>query len=170
MRAVKGIDDLLNGVALLLEEIPSLRILLIGSIKDDDIQRAIDRFPARERLHLTGFRSDATQLARLADLTVMASKNREGFPKSVIEAMAQGVPAVVTTVGGMPELVGHGEAGILVEPCNPSSIASGIRALYRDPDLRQRLGAAGQHRISTVFNVDQTIERTFSIFSELCSE
>ncbi|MFO0416143.1 MAG: glycosyltransferase family 4 protein [Pseudomonadota bacterium] len=170
MRAVKGIDDLLNGVALLLEEIPSLRLLLIGSIKDDDIQRAIDRFPARERLHLTGFRSDATQLARLADLTVMASKNREGFPKSVIEAMAQGVPAVVTTVGGMPELVGHGEAGILVEPCNPSSIASGIRALYRDPDLRQRLGAAGQHRISTVFNVDQTIERTFSIFSELCSE
>jgi glycosyltransferase involved in cell wall biosynthesis len=168
MRAVKGIDDLLNGVAMLIDEIPSLRLLLIGSIKDDDIKRAIDRFPARERLHLTGFRDDATRLAGLADLTVMASKNREGFPKSVIEAMAQGIPAVVTSVGGMPELVGHGEAGVLVEPCNPASIASGIRALYRDPDRRKRLGDAGQRRISNVFNVDQTIERTFSIFNELC--
>lgn len=167
MRAVKGVDDLIKAVELLLGEIPSLHLLLIGSIKDRDIEHAIERFPDRSRLHLTGFRQDATQLARLADLTVMASKNREGFPKSVIEAMAQGVPALVTSVGGMPELVGDGVAGMLAQPSNPESIAQGIRTLYHDRELRIQLGKAGAERIATVFNVERTIEQTHAVFSEL---
>jgi glycosyltransferase involved in cell wall biosynthesis len=167
MRAVKGVDDLIAAVTLLLQEIPSLHLLLIGSIKDRDIEQAIANFPEKHRLHLTGFRDDATQLARLADVTVMASKNREGFPKSVIEAMSQGVPALVTAVGGMPELVGHGSAGLLVEPNNPQSIAHGIRRLCNDRDARLALGRAGAERIATVFNVEQTIERTYEVFSEL---
>jgi glycosyltransferase involved in cell wall biosynthesis len=167
MRAVKGVDDLLAATAMLLDEIPSLHLLLVGSIKDRDIEDAIANFPDRTRIHLTGFRKDATQLARLADITVMASKNREGFPKSVIEAMSQGVPALVTAVGGMPELVGNGSAGMLVEPNNPASIADGIRTLYRDSELRQRLGRAGAERIATVFNVEQTIERIYGVFSQL---
>ncbi len=170
MRAVKGVDDLIAAVTLLLEEIPSLHLLLVGSIKDRDIERAVDNFPQKHRLHLTGFRADATQLARLADVTVMASKNREGFPKSVIEAMSQGVPAIVTSVGGMPELVGNGVAGMMAEPCNPESLARAIRTLYREPQVRASLGRAGAERIATVFNVEQTIERTYSVFSSLCSE
>jgi glycosyltransferase involved in cell wall biosynthesis len=167
MRAVKGVDDLIAAVTILLSEIPSLHLLLIGSIKDREIEGWIENFPNRQRLHLTGFRSDATQLARLADVSVMASKNREGFPKSVIEAMSQGIPAIVTSVGGMPELVGHGSAGLLVEPSSPQSIAEGIRRLYRDADLRSNLGRAGAERIATVFNVEQTIDKTYSLFSDI---
>jgi len=169
IRAVKGVDDLIAAVRLLLDDIPSLHLLLIGSIKDRDIERAVENFPQKHRLHLTGFRSDATQLAQLADVTVMASKNREGFPKSVIEAMSQGVPAIVTSVGGMPELVGNGTAGMMAEPCNPDSIAKAIRELHGNPQLRESLGRAGAERIATVFNVEQTIERTHAVFGSLCS-
>jgi glycosyltransferase involved in cell wall biosynthesis len=161
MRSVKGVDDLLDAVALLVDEIPSLHLLLIGSIKDVEIERKVAKFPRPERLHLTGFRTDATQLATLADVTVMASKSREGFPKSVIEAMSQGVPAIVTSVGGMPELVGHGSAGLMVEPKNPRSIADAILKLYRDPQLRARLGQAGRERIGNTFNIEETVERTY---------
>jgi glycosyltransferase involved in cell wall biosynthesis len=167
MRAVKGVDDLIAAVCILLDEIPSLHLLLIGSIKDPDIEQAIANFPAKDRLHLTGFREDATRLARLADVTVMASKNREGFPKSVIEAMSQGVPALVTAVGGMPELVGNGAAGLLVQPCNPESIAAGIRTLFHDPEARLTLGRAGADRIASVFNIEQTIEKTHAVFLDL---
>jgi len=167
MRAVKGIDDLIKTVELLLGEIPTLHLLLVGSIKDRDIEQAVARFPERHRIHLTGFRDDATRLARLADVTVMASKNREGFPKSVIEAMSQGVPAIVTAVGGMPELVGDGVAGILSEPCNPESIAHAIRTLYHNRELRTQLGSAGAERIATVFNVERTIEQTYAVFTEI---
>jgi glycosyltransferase involved in cell wall biosynthesis len=169
MRSVKGVDDLIKAVTLLLDEIPNLHLLLVGSIKDREIDSAIASFPQPWRLHAPGFREDATRLARLADVTVMASKNREGFPKSVIESMSQGVPAVVTAVGGMPELVGNGSAGVLVEPCNPESLAAGIRTLYRDKALRDDLGRAGAQRIATVFNVESTIEQTYQLFSDILS-
>jgi glycosyltransferase involved in cell wall biosynthesis len=167
MRSVKGIDDLITAVASLLDEIPKLHLLLVGSIKDPQIEAAVRAFPAPGRIHLTGFRSDATRLATLADATVMASKSREGFPKSVIEAMAQGVPAIVTAVGGMPELVGNGTAGILVKPCEPHSIAEAIVRLFRDQKLRSELGQSGAQRIATVFNISETIDKTHTLFREL---
>lgn len=169
MREVKGVDDLLAAAALLLPKIPELHLLLIGPIKDADIQAHIDAFPDKKRLHLLGFRDDATSLQRLADVTVMASKSREGFPKSVIEAMAQGVPPVVTAVGGMPELVGHGAAGVLVEPMNPTSLANGIEKLYHNQQYRLTLGTAAQERIARVFNVNDSIAKVREIFSRLCA-
>lgn len=170
MRAVKGIDDLLAATEMLLDEIPNLHLLLIGSVKDPEIQRHIDAFPRKDRLHVLGFRDDATRLQRLADVTVMASKSREGFPKSIIEAMAQGVPAIVTTVGGMPELVGHGAAGIMVEPMNPSSLAAGIRTLHQNPEFRESLGIAARKRIVEAFNIRESISQVYEIFARLCSE
>jgi glycosyltransferase involved in cell wall biosynthesis len=167
MRSVKGIDDLLDAAGLLVDELPTLHLLLVGSIKDRNIQRKIDRFPKPARLHLTGYRTDATALATLEDVTVMASKSREGFPKSVIEAMSQGVPAIVTSVGGMPELVGHGSAGLLVEPSNPRALADAILKLYRDPALRHTIGQSGRQRIATTFHIDDTIERTYREFAGL---
>jgi glycosyltransferase involved in cell wall biosynthesis len=170
MRAVKGIDDLLGAVTMLLDEIPNLHLLLIGSVKDPEIQSHIDAFPRRDRLHVLGFRDDATSLQRLADVTVMASKSREGFPKSIIEAMAQGVPPIVTAVGGMPELVGHGAAGVLVEPMSPNSLAAGIRTLHQNVEFRESLGIAARKRIIEVFNVNDTVAQVQKIFAALCSD
>ncbi len=167
MRAVKGIDDLLDAAALLLEEIPSLHLLLVGPIKDSELEKKVAAYPDQKRLHLAGYRTDATALARLYDVSIMTSKSREGFPKAIVEAMAQGVPAIVTQVGGMPELVDHGEAGVMVEPCNPRSIADGILRMYSDSDLRKRLGAAARERIATTFHVQQTIERMYAEFKAL---
>lgn len=169
MRAVKGIDDLLEAVALLVPEIPSLHVVLVGSIKDPDIQRRVDAFPYPQRLHLTGYRDDATAFATLYDVVVLASKSREGFPKSVIEAMAQGVPAVLTAVGGMPELVNHGTAGLLVEPSNPAMLAEAIRTLYADPQLRRTMGEKARDLIRSTFHVSTTVERMFKEFSRLAA-
>lgn len=167
MRPVKGIDDLLRSVAALLDELPKLHLLLVGSVKDPAIQGEIDRFPDQSRIHLTGFRHDATALARVADVTVMASKNREGFPKSMIESMSQGVPAIVTAVGGMPELVDDGNAGLLVPPSDPAALAAAIRTLYHDAALRERLGVAAHQRIASAFNINQTITQMHAVFEEL---
>lgn len=170
MRSVKGIDDLLNAIRSLLTRIPSLHLLLVGSVKDDEIERAIKDFPEPARLHLTGYRADAARLARLADVVVMASKNREGFPRAIVEAMAQGVPAVVTSVGGMPELVNFGEAGIMVEPMNPDSLGRGIEHIYNDTKLRIRLGQAARDRIKGVFNIEITINKIEAMLREITSD
>lgn len=167
MRPVKGVDILIEAVSSLLQELPKLHLVLIGGIKDPVIEKLIASFPSKDRLHLTGFRKDATQLATLCDATVMASKTREGFPKSVIEAMAQGVPAIVSDVGGMPELVGRGSAGIVVPPSNVPELAHAIRTLYNDRERARELGRLGQQRINDVFNVNTTIEKMHGVFSDL---
>lgn len=167
MRSVKGIDDLLRAVSTLLDELPKLHLLLVGAVKDPPIQAEIDRFPDPSRIHLTGFRPDATDLARLADVAVMASKNREGFPKSMIESMSQGVPAIVTAVGGMTELVDNGNAGLIVPPSNPAALAAAIRTLYHDTALRERLGNAASQQIASAFNINQTISQVHAVFEEL---
>lgn len=170
MRKVKGVDDLIVAAGKALKQIPNLHLLLIGTVRDPAIEAALKNFPDSSRIHQTGFRSDAASLAQLMDLTVMASKSREGFPKSVIEAMAQGVPPVVTSVGGMPELVGNGEAGLLVPPCNPSKLADALVTLYTDQKLRKKLGENARWRIENTFSLESSIESTFSIFNGLISQ
>ena len=167
MRAVKGVDILIQACAILLTELPKLHLLLIGPVKDQQVEQLLESFPDKSRLSLTGFRSDATRLATLCDVVVMASKSREGFPKSVIEAMAQGVPAIVTAVGGMPELVDNGAAGLMVEPSNANELAAAIRYLANDSNELRRLGVAGRARIVEVFNIESTVSRMFEIFEEL---
>jgi glycosyltransferase involved in cell wall biosynthesis len=167
MRPVKGVDILIQAVESLLDELPQLHLILIGGIKDPAIEQLLESFPDTSRLHLTGYRNDATALATLCDATVMASKTREGFPKSVIEAMSQGVPAIVTNVGGMPELVGHGSAGLIVPPSNVPALANAIRTLYHDRHHARELGRLGQQRIAEVFNVTTTVEKMHAVFQEL---
>jgi glycosyltransferase involved in cell wall biosynthesis len=167
MRPVKGVDVLIQAVSSLLTELPHLHLLLIGGIKDPAIEKLVESFPDTSRLHLTGYRPDATALATLCDVTVMASKTREGFPKSVIEAMSQGVPAIVTEVGGMPELVGHGSAGVIVPPSNVPALANAIKSLCNDRELARQLGRLGQQRIAEVFNVTTTVEKMHTLFEAL---
>lgn len=167
MRPVKGVDVLIEAVASLVNELPNLHLLLVGPIKDPTIDRLLTQFPDPTRLHLTGYRTDATRLARLSDVVVMASKTREGFPKSIIEAMAQGVPAIVSEVGGMPELVGQGSAGVVVPPSDVPALANAIRRLYQNPEQAKTLGRLGQRRIVEVFNINTTTQRTNEILASL---
>jgi glycosyltransferase involved in cell wall biosynthesis len=165
MRPVKGVDVLIKAVGSLLQELPKLHLLLIGPIKDKEIERLLKMFPEPSRLHLTGYRADAAALAPLCDATVMASKTREGFPKSIVESMSQGIPAIVTAVGGMPELVDNGSAGVLIPPSNVEALADAIRSLYNDRSRAKNLGALGEARIKAVFNIQTTIEETYRVFS-----
>jgi glycosyltransferase involved in cell wall biosynthesis len=167
MRPVKGVDVLIEAVASLVKELPNLHLLLVGPIKDPTIDKLLKEFPETNRLHLTGYRTDATRLARLSDVVVMASKTREGFPKSVIEAMSQGVPAIVSAVGGMPELVDQGNAGIVVPPSDVPALANAIRQLYQNPEQAKTLGRLGQRRIVEVFNINTTIQKTRDILDSL---
>jgi glycosyltransferase involved in cell wall biosynthesis len=167
MRAVKGVDVLLNAAAQAMNSIPNLHLILIGPIKDREIERQVASFPKPERLHLTGFRADATALARICDATVLASKNREGLAKSVIEAMAQGIPAIVTAVGGMPELIDQGRAGVLIPPNDSSALTSAIEELAHNPQRRLALGKAAQQQISDTFSIQKTIDATYAMFQTL---
>jgi Glycosyl transferases group 1 len=99
---------------------------------------------------------------RVADIFALASvTDRQGasdvFPTVIIEGMAVARPVVSTRLAGIPELVAHGETGLLVAPGDTSALAQALEELIRDPGLRSRYGRAGRARIEQHFRIEHTV-------------
>lgn len=165
MRKVKGADILLAAMDRLPPE-ANLHLLLIGELRDPQVLLALQSLRRKERIHQLGYRADGAELLRLCDVVVMPSREREGFPKAVIEGMAQGIPAVVSRVGGMPELVEHGSSGLVVEPEDPEGLAQALITLAQSPELRSTLGNQARERIRQNFPIEKTIEQTLALYQE----
>src|SRR5690606_13721992 len=102
-----------------------------------------------------------------ADLFVLPSIKREGLARSLIEAMILGTPPIVTDCGGSPELVVHEESGLVVPVRDSAALAAAIERLYRDPELRERLGAAARRRILVRFRIEDTTAETLALYRRL---
>ncbi len=169
MRPVKGVDVLLRS-ALLLKEEKRVHFLLVGDVHHRKILRLAKDPRIQPRVHLTGFRTDATAIAGACDVFVMPSVEREGLPRAVIEAMAQRVPPVVSDVGGMPEVVVNGHCGLVVPPRDPEALAEAVSTLYKDPEKRRAFGEQARKRVENHFNIRETIRRMMELLERVNAE
>lgn len=163
IRPVKGVDVLLRSF----DDITpadNIHLLVIGDVRDPAIIEQMDNHPC---IHFTGFRRDAAKWAGACDIAVMPSIEREGLPKAIIESMAQGVPPIVTDVGGMPELIEHETCGLVIPPKDPAALRDAIRRLAGNPALREQYGRAAKARIEEPFNFNGTLEKTLALYKEL---
>jgi len=166
-RPRKGIEVLIEATGHLPPDAP-IHLLLVGAGMDHpQLTRVISRSPARERIHKTGFRTDACALIAACNCAVLPSTKREGLPKTVIEAMVYGVPPVVTDTGGSAELVVDGASGLVVPPGDPAALAQAVRRLYENPVLARAMGERARRRIDESFNIRQTIEQTLAVYEDL---
>ncbi|HEX6998516.1 MAG TPA: glycosyltransferase family 4 protein [Gammaproteobacteria bacterium] len=165
-RPRKGIEYLVDAVARLPAE-AAVHLLLVGRMESPRLAAAIQASGAAARIHRVGQRPDAPALTAACDVFVLPSIRREGLPRSVIEAMAYGVPPVVTDCGGSPELVVDGESGIVVPVADAAAIAAAIERLRNDLTLRRRMGEAARERIRTSFRIEDTIEQTLGLYRSL---
>jgi len=168
MRPVKGVDVLIEAARQLPAE-PPIHFLLVGEVRDSRIERLARDPQVRDRLHFTGFRKDAPALAGACDIFVMPSVEREGLPRSVIEAMAQGIAPIVSDVGGMPELVVKDECGLVVPPRDPAALAQAILTLAKDPARRQTFGKRARIRIEKEFHIQHTIDKAIALFRDVAA-
>lgn len=169
-RPRKGIEVLVDALAALPAEIP-VHLLLVGAGMDASaLTRHIAASPAAERIYVLGYRSDAPALTAACDVFVLPSTKREGLARSLIEAMAYGVAPVVTDCGGSPELVVHGQCGLVVPVRDPAAIAAALRRLYDEPELRRTLGAAARERIRNDFRIEDTVAKTLALYRDLVSD
>jgi glycosyltransferase involved in cell wall biosynthesis len=168
-RPRKGLETLVRAHALLPAEL-SIHLALIGRMDGRSLAREIAASPARDRVHLLGYRRDAPAVIAACDAAVLPSRKREGLPKTVIEAMAYGVPPIVTSVGGSPELVEPGDSGLVVPPGDANALADALLELYRQPERRREMGKRARRRIATHFSIRATIEQTARLYEELSAE
>ncbi len=141
---IKDHASLFHAVALLQPPDPPAHLAVIGDGEERPRLEALARrLGLGRRIHFLGWRADLETILKELDVVICASKN-EGTPVALIEAMAAGVPVVSTDVGGVADLIAHGETGWLVRAGDPPSLAHAIRLLLGDHVLRARLAAAGR--------------------------
>ena len=109
--------------------------------------------------------NDVPGLMAALDVAVLSSAFGEGFPNVVAEAMATGVPCVVTDVGDAASIVG--ETGHVVPPRSPEALAQAILTLVSDAPLRARLGAAARRRVLESFNLATAVARYEALWASL---
>jgi glycosyltransferase involved in cell wall biosynthesis len=122
--------------------------------------------PLRRRMpQALGFvpRSELERLFARAAVVVCPSR-REGFGVVCAEAMAYGKPVVASRVGGLRDLVVHGETGLLVPPRDPTSLREAIVVLLQDAGMRRSLGARGRDRIAGLCGWEGVTEATLAVY------
>jgi glycosyltransferase involved in cell wall biosynthesis len=92
-----------------------------------------------------GWRDDVAQIMPVLDVFVLPSLN-EGMGRVLVEAMAAGRPIVASRTGGIPDLVRHGETGLLVAPGDETGLADSISLLLSAPAMAERMGSLGRQR------------------------
>jgi len=166
IRPVKGVDILLKA-AKKLSQIPNLHFLLIGEVRDPKVQALIDELKPQGKLHAAGFVKDPLPLVKASDISIMASIEREGFPKAVLESMSLGIVPIVTAVGGMPEMVKNLESGLVVPPSDVDALAEAIQTLVNDPALRRKLGTEAKRSVAANFPIENTITQVLEMYRSL---
>lgn len=155
----KGLDVLLAAYEGLVEAPP---LVLIGPTTPD----APQRWPANTVV-LGSLRHAAVMAAwRRAALGVVPSVFPDPCPTVALEAMAAGVAVVASNVGGLPDIVAHGESGLLVPPGDPQALRAALARLAGDPDLTRRMGAAGRERVAA-FTASDVVRRIEAIYGRL---
>lgn len=169
MTAEKGHLDLISALAAL-RELP-WSCLLIGPDEglEAEVRRRLLRAGLDSRVRILGQRLDVDRLLAISDIYVLPSY-REGVPRSVIEAQAMGLPAVVTNIRGCREVVQHGETGLLVEPGNPAQLARALGQLLQDAELRNRMGTAARLRAQALFDEQHVFKRILQSYSLLSAQ
>jgi len=161
MRRVKGIDLLLKA-AIECNDLTNTYWLLIGTVLDQEIHQLAKHPSLQDRVRVLGFRSDAQELIRAADLFVLPSR-REALAVALLEAMSAGLCPLVSDAGGMKEAVRHQQDGLVVPRENVAAIAGGIRQLVENPKQRCQYAESAKQRFADNF----TSERIAKRFTEL---
>jgi len=169
IRPRKGIKYLVDAMAKLPEEW-KVHLLLVGNMDAASLDRQISASPVANRIHRTGTRLDAPALSAACNVFVMPSIRREGLARALIEAMAYGIPPIVTDCGGSPELVIDGKCGLVVPVRDSNAISAAITRLHQDDALRQRLGDSAKRRIAEDFRVEDTIDQTIALYQDLMNK
>ena len=167
LRPCKGHQDFLQAAALVLQRYPRTVFWLVG--EDRGLQPSLERLAVelriREAILFAGARDDISAMLAIIDVLASASLT-ESLSNAILEGMAQGKPIVATHVGGTPELITHGETGLLVPPQNPARFAEALNHLLGDRALQHQMGVAGRRKVEARFGMEQMIQATEAFYQK----
>ncbi len=169
---MKDHANFLRAARLVLDAQPDTHFLMAGRGVDNEnlpLRQLLTELHLRGRVHFLGERHDIPQLAAALDVFVLSSAYGESFPNIIGEAMACGVPCVVTDVGDAAWIVG--DAGAVVPPQDPAALAEKcLAALALTPAQRRCVGDAARARVAEFFSLASVTEHYAEIYESLCTQ
>jgi glycosyltransferase involved in cell wall biosynthesis len=154
----KGVMELFEAFRRLHAKYPEARLLMVGPM-DPEKRDAVKPESARvygisDSVVFTGMRLDIPEMLSVMDVFVLPSY-REGFPRSIMEASAMGIPVVTTNIRGCREAVEDGKTGCIVPVRKAESLAEAIGQLLSNKNIRCKMGEAGRQKALTEFDENE---------------
>ena len=164
---VKDQATLIRAFALAAPDVPDADLLMVGDGPlRDDLTALAASLGVAHRVKFVGVQANVNDWLRASHLFALTSVS-EAASLTLLEAMASGLPVVVTEVGGNPEIVRAGVDGLLFPRGDAVAGAECLRRLLRDPDLAARLGASGRARVAERYQLHQTVEAYHRLYRRL---
>ena len=163
----KGHQYLIQATKILKQQAPKIKTIIVGEGPlSMELDRQAKELDVEDIIFFLGFRKDIPKILSSLDLFVLSS-HLEGMGSSILDAMASRLPVVATNVGGIPEVVIHGETGLLVPPRNPSALARAILRLYSDKTLASRLGQKGYELVHRKFSAEAMADKVVRLYEKV---
>lgn len=167
---VKDHDTLFRAVARLVSRWPSLMLLVVGEGGSrPGLEQLARELGITDNVRFAGRRPHSPTMHHLADVSVLCSRS-EGFPNSIVEAMAAGKPVVATAVGGIGDAVQHGTTGWLVPPALPEALSDALAELLADPAKARAFGEAGRAFAEEHYSARRVIPSLEGWYRELLAD
>ncbi len=169
-RPRKGTEFFIQALARVGSQHPEAYGVLVGDFERQGYKEQIVDLTRRlmldGKLFFLGFRDDVSTLLAATDLFVLPSLYGEGLPLVLLEAMATATPIVATAVGGVPEVIRHGESGVLIKPGDVEGLAEAISQLLSDPQGAAQLGEQARRRVRQ-HDVQSMVRKIEAIYTKL---
>lgn len=164
----KGIHHLLDAIPLIKDYCENVRFMIVGDGPYEGVLKVkVKDLGVEGDVIFTGYVTPVWDYLDAMDIFVLPSLS-EGLGVSILEAMAMGKPVIASNVGGIPEIITHGENGYLVSPGDAADLASAIICLIKNVYLRKSLGHKGRERVMAHFLAERMVEVTAQLL-ERCA-
>lgn len=164
---IKGVDYAIRAMPDILRANAKAHLVIIGSGPEEAaLKQLAAELGVTRHVTFAGFRRDIADCMRAFDCFVSASLS-EGLGLNVLEAMASGLPAIVTGVGGILDFTEHEVNGLIIEPCSSEQLAEAVIRLMEEPETAARLAGTARQRVVSEFSLERMGQRTAAIYRKL---
>jgi glycosyltransferase involved in cell wall biosynthesis len=163
----KGVPFLLKSFEQIINNNINAKLFLVGNGEDEnELKEYISGLNVKQHVVFMGYRSNPLAIIKKMDLLILPSKE-EGFGRVLLEAMAVGIPVIGTDIGGIPEIITHGENGLLVDYGDVDNLKRSIIEILKNNSLREKIIQGGYDTINSKFRVETYQEKLENLYDTL---
>ena len=168
--ARKGHRYLIDAIPIILSKVPESRFIFLGKgPMEPELHELCEERDISDKVCFAGFRDDLNKLLPHLDLIVHPA-DMEGLGVSLLQAAASGIPIIANSVGGIPEIVKHGENGYLLPPGDIEILASRVIEILGDQSKLRRMGMKGRELVEKEFSISRMVDANFNVYRRIIPE